>query len=510
MRIGCLQFAPKVGDVSNNITRAEEVLARADPEDLDNLDLLVLPEMAFSGYNFKSQQHILPYLEPTGSGASSRWASTVARKYRCNVAVGYPEKADIAEQPSAPDYYNSLIVVNSVGENIAHYRKSFLYYTDATWAREGQGFYGGKLGSLGQAAIGICMDINPYKFEAPWDAYEFAFHVLRIRANLVILSTAWLTNDEQASFLSCPDAPDMSTLSYWVRRLEPVIRAKDSEETIVVFANRSGAEDEATYAGSSTVLGIKDGEVSVYGILGRGVEKLLVIDTERPPFGKIIDRPEVPVDGEPGAPSAPAEDHGDGPFNGPAPAAASGYADSPTLPAGAAHPTRNHPTLPPSVSTSTIPRPQSTGRRTLSQPRPKLTVQTNLSSPTPPRSSPTKRPVNHHLRPSPPQPTPPEGHPTWNGGPPSAIHILVDVYTPDEQYGLTWHNGNNDDGCERGGLGVSVRFGISDTLALSPWSGGWNNSGVLSPAGCGKAMIPIAASPSIFGRGGLRSGGVCI
>jgi protein N-terminal amidase len=58
---------------------------------------------------------------------------------------------------STPEYYNSLVVVDSAGQNVAHYRKSFLYYTDATWAREGQGFYGGKLGSLGQAAMGICM-----------------------------------------------------------------------------------------------------------------------------------------------------------------------------------------------------------------------------------------------------------------------------------------------------------------------------------------------------------------
>jgi predicted amidohydrolase len=49
MRIGCLQFAPQVGHVSNNITRAEAVLSKADQNELDNLDLLVLPEMAFSG-----------------------------------------------------------------------------------------------------------------------------------------------------------------------------------------------------------------------------------------------------------------------------------------------------------------------------------------------------------------------------------------------------------------------------------------------------------------------------
>lgn len=49
MRIGCLQFAPQVGDVEGNLSRADAALSRADPDDLDSLDLLVVPEMAFSG-----------------------------------------------------------------------------------------------------------------------------------------------------------------------------------------------------------------------------------------------------------------------------------------------------------------------------------------------------------------------------------------------------------------------------------------------------------------------------
>lgn len=47
MKIGCLQFSPQVADVDNNLNRADAVLARASPEDLDSLDLLVVPEMAF-------------------------------------------------------------------------------------------------------------------------------------------------------------------------------------------------------------------------------------------------------------------------------------------------------------------------------------------------------------------------------------------------------------------------------------------------------------------------------
>lgn len=109
------------------------------------------------GYNFKSFEHISPYLEPTGSGISSLWARTTALKYDCTVAVGYPERVHASGgRLSAPEHYNSLIVVNGEGETVANYRKSFLYYTDDTWANEGQGFYGGKMGKLGQVAMGIC------------------------------------------------------------------------------------------------------------------------------------------------------------------------------------------------------------------------------------------------------------------------------------------------------------------------------------------------------------------
>jgi predicted amidohydrolase len=49
MKIACLQFDPQVGDVDNNLNRADAVLDKINPEDLDSLDLLVLPELAFSG-----------------------------------------------------------------------------------------------------------------------------------------------------------------------------------------------------------------------------------------------------------------------------------------------------------------------------------------------------------------------------------------------------------------------------------------------------------------------------
>jgi predicted amidohydrolase len=49
MRIACLQFAPVIGEVDNNLNRADAVLAKTDQKELDHLDLLVLPELAFTG-----------------------------------------------------------------------------------------------------------------------------------------------------------------------------------------------------------------------------------------------------------------------------------------------------------------------------------------------------------------------------------------------------------------------------------------------------------------------------
>jgi protein N-terminal amidase len=96
--------------------------------------------------------HITPYLEPTASGVTARWARSTALKHNCVVTVGYPEKTTIE---TAPKYYNSAITVKRDGETVANYRKSFLY--DEVWALEGpDGFFGGKIPGLGNVAMGIC------------------------------------------------------------------------------------------------------------------------------------------------------------------------------------------------------------------------------------------------------------------------------------------------------------------------------------------------------------------
>lgn len=48
MRIATLQFDPALEDVENNIKKADMLLS-CHKDRLENLDLLVLPELAFAG-----------------------------------------------------------------------------------------------------------------------------------------------------------------------------------------------------------------------------------------------------------------------------------------------------------------------------------------------------------------------------------------------------------------------------------------------------------------------------
>lgn len=80
------------------------------------------------------------------------------------------------------------------------------------------------------------MDLNPHKFEAPWEAYEFASHALASESELLVLSMAWLTRLDASELAAHAEEPDLSTLSYWVERLKPLVES--DTEVVAVFANR--------------------------------------------------------------------------------------------------------------------------------------------------------------------------------------------------------------------------------------------------------------------------------
>jgi protein N-terminal amidase len=310
MKVATLQLDSKIRNVEQNIATADRILSSTPPP--PDLDLLVLPELAFTGYNYPSYDSIKPYLEPTTAGVTTKWAISTARRLRCHVIAGYPElSTDIDDTaPTSTEgtsndpihkRYNSTVTVSPTGEILANYRKSFLYYTDESWAAEGDtGFFCDTIGSLGKVALGICMDINPYQFEAPWDKYEFATNAVAGGAKLIVMSMAWLTSLPVEEMALSPDEPAIETVSYWLQRFSPVIEASQTggEDVVVVFSNRTGNEknevrelttktgqvvplgESVSYAGSSCAMRFSGGRVSILDMMGKGEEGLLIMDTD--------------------------------------------------------------------------------------------------------------------------------------------------------------------------------------------------------------------------------------
>lgn len=100
MRIGCLQFAPHVGDVDNNLNRADSVLSRAEQDDLDSLDLLVVPEMAFSGEYLPSRPSPAPGLLDSGAAWAHSGQGTTSS--HCSTSCPFSSTREAASARSGP------------------------------------------------------------------------------------------------------------------------------------------------------------------------------------------------------------------------------------------------------------------------------------------------------------------------------------------------------------------------------------------------------------------------
>ncbi|KAI8138512.1 N-terminal asparagine amidohydrolase-like protein [Fennellomyces sp. T-0311] len=229
MKIACCQFTPVWADPKASMAIVDQLLSCYGPDDID---LLVLPEMAFTGYVFNNRDEIQALLEDAQNGVTVTWAKRQAIRLQSFVVVGYPQSPG----------YNSLCCVNPQGHLVQTYQKSFLFQQDEVWAAEGPGFVSIEMEGLGKVGFGICMDINPYQFKAPFDAYEFANFHLDQGTQIIVCCMAWLQSSQV-----------MDTISYWAQRLAPLI-LQSKRRVCVVACNRTGSERGSTFAGGSSVL----------------------------------------------------------------------------------------------------------------------------------------------------------------------------------------------------------------------------------------------------------------
>ncbi|KAG9288174.1 hypothetical protein G9A89_020480 [Geosiphon pyriformis] len=279
MKIACLQLRPVIGEVEHNQNRASSLLQKYGPEDVD---LLILPEMAFSGYVFRDKIHIMPFLEDAEDGPTVRWAKSQAIRLKAFVMVGYPQI-----MKGNPDkYFNSICFVDPSGDLISTYQKSFLFETDVRWAEEGPGFKSIHVDGLGKVGFGICMDINPYRFMSPFTAFEFANFHKKQKTEIILCSMAWLDSDGGSDEeIEGEDQYNYLTINYWFQRLLPIYcnysgnpKSEDLRNVVFVVCNRTGTENGITFCGSSGVFLLKPDNPKIMGCLKKKEERVLVVD----------------------------------------------------------------------------------------------------------------------------------------------------------------------------------------------------------------------------------------
>lgn len=238
MKLMVAQTNPLWAEVTANL-EALESLCRLAVE--AKVDLLALPELAFTGYNiFERLDHLAEAID----GPIVTEVARLASKYNLHLLFG------LAERRLGGELSNSAILIDDNGQHLATYDKRHL------WDREHQFFTAGKKSCVVDTRFGKLGLMICYDNEFPEVARELA----QAGAQIILSPTAnMLPNSER-------------------QVLQIRARAMDNQ-CFVACINRSGEEGALHYCGSSIIAG-PDGEV--LGRLGLAAGTVIVdIDLAR-------------------------------------------------------------------------------------------------------------------------------------------------------------------------------------------------------------------------------------
>jgi predicted amidohydrolase len=117
MRIAYIQFAPALADLTDTIRRLDELWPQAA-----SADIVVLPELSNSGYNFLSREEAFETAESAEGGSFTKYLTSVCRTWDFHLVAGLNELAN-------GNLYNSSVLVGPDGlEGV--YRKLHLFWNE--------------------------------------------------------------------------------------------------------------------------------------------------------------------------------------------------------------------------------------------------------------------------------------------------------------------------------------------------------------------------------------------
>jgi predicted amidohydrolase len=213
MRVAAVQSKAIKGNKQASLERLTALAHQA----AHGADLVVLPEMAATGYVFADRDDIAPVAEPA-EGETFHALAAVARQHGSWLVSGFAER-------DGDRFFNSAHVITPEGNLHACYRKTLLYDSDKTWAEPGDSGYLRVESDRGAFTVGICMDLNDDRFTA-W------CRMAEVEA--IAFPTNWLDQGQ-------------NIWPYWAWRLAGV-------RATLVAANTYGAEEDLRFIGGSAIL----------------------------------------------------------------------------------------------------------------------------------------------------------------------------------------------------------------------------------------------------------------
>lgn len=122
-RVGFVQTDPVFGEVSKNRDRVAELLQSVEA------DLIVLPELFTTGYQFTSVDEARELAEEIPDGPTTQWLIALSRETNCTLVAGIAER-------DGETLYNSALVTGPKGY-LGKYRKAHVFDSEQNFFAKG-------------------------------------------------------------------------------------------------------------------------------------------------------------------------------------------------------------------------------------------------------------------------------------------------------------------------------------------------------------------------------------
>ena len=219
--IACVQFEPQVGAKDATVARSLELIDAAVAR---GATLVVLPELANSGYVFATRAEAFAAAEPVPGGPTSAAWAAAAAKHGIHIVAGICER-------DGEKLFNSAVLIGPQG-HVGTFRKVHL------WGAENLFFEPGDLGfpvfatPAGRIGMAICYD--------GWFPESFRLCALQ-GAELICIPTNWVPIPGQE-----PGRQAMAVTLH--------MAAAHSNSVFIACADRIGTERGQPFEGQSVII----------------------------------------------------------------------------------------------------------------------------------------------------------------------------------------------------------------------------------------------------------------